>query len=85
MTDTTTSQPAPNPPLKPGDTITPDSKARRGTIARDREGDLWRFGRSRWWCLAPTDGVRVTRVARLGTADLVSEYGPVVVERTDRG
>lgn len=50
-----------------------------GALVRDREGDLWRRGRTRWSCLAPVDGTRVRRVGRLPWFALVHQYGPVEV------
>ena len=52
-------------------------KPRMGDRVRDKDGDVWRFGRTRWSCEAPVDGVRVTRVGRLPTSALESMYGPL--------
>lgn len=75
---------APNTRHEVGDTLVVGVGVRRGTVVRDCDGDLWRYGRTRWLCLAPVDGDRVTRVARMDTAALVFVYGPAVVERFDR-
>lgn len=52
-----------------------------GSLVRDKDGDLWRRGRTRWSCEAPVDGVRVTRVGRLPWSALHSMYGPLTVVR----
>ncbi|GAB2734657.1 hypothetical protein [Nocardioides pakistanensis] len=52
---------------------------RRGTVVRDRDGDLWRRGNTRWSCLAPVDGERVTRVGRLPWYALKRQYGPLTL------
>ncbi len=57
----------------------PTEPSRMGATVRDRSGDLWRRGRTRWTCMAPVDGVRVQRVARLPWYALVDQYGPVEV------
>jgi hypothetical protein len=57
---------------------------RMGAEVRDREGDLWRRGRTRWSCLAPVDGVRIERVARLPWYALVDQYGPVTEVEDNR-
>lgn len=49
-----------------------------GSRVRDRDGDIWRRGRTRWTCEAPVDGDRVTRVGRLPWGDLERKYGPLV-------
>ena len=54
---------------------------RRGAKVRDRDGDVWRRGNTRWTCQAPVDGVRVTRVGRLHWIELEQLYGPL--ERVD--
>lgn len=56
-----------------------DGKPKRGTVVRDRDGDLWRRGNTRWSCMAPVDGVRVRRVGRLPWGPLVQMYGPITV------
>lgn len=50
---------------------------KRGTRVRDKGGDVWRFGRTRWTCETPIDGIRVTAVGRLPTATLERWYGPL--------
>ena len=50
---------------------------RRGALVRDRDGDLWRRGNTRWTCQAAVDGQRVLRVGRLHWSALVSMYGPL--------
>lgn len=63
-----------------------EEPARMGARVRDRDGDTWRKGRTRWTCEAPVDGRRVTSVGRLPWSALVSQYGPVqVVDLNDRG
>jgi hypothetical protein len=58
---------------------------RMGARVRDRDGDTWRKGRTRWTCEARVDGRRVEVVARLPWYALVSKYGPVeVVDLNDR-
>lgn len=52
-------------------------KPKMDTRVVDRDGDVWRFGRTRWSCEAPVDGVRVTRVGRLPTSELKRMYGPL--------
>jgi len=52
---------------------------RRGALVRDRDGDVWRRGNTRWSCIAPVDGVRVQRVARLPWSAVQSFYGPLGV------
>lgn len=52
---------------------------KRGTIALDRDGDAWKWGNTRWTCLAPVDGERILRVARLPHSAFLSEYGPARV------
>jgi hypothetical protein len=54
-----------------------EEPTKRGALVRDRDGDLWRRGTTRWSCLAPVDGVRVRRVGRLHWGDLVRTYGPL--------
>lgn len=59
-----------------------DEPKRRGTIVRDRDGDRWRRGSTRWTCMAAVDGVRVLRAGRLHWSALVDMYGPIrLVER----
>jgi hypothetical protein len=60
-----------------------DSLLKRGMVARDRFGDAWRRGNTRWTCLSPVDGERIQSVARLPHSELLSQYGPVVQIRTD--
>lgn len=59
------------PALESGTTL------KRGTIVLDEAGDAWRYGNTRWTCMTPVDGTRILRVARLGTGDLIRDYGPV--------
>lgn len=54
---------------------------KQGSQVRDRDGDLWLRGRTRWSCLARVDGVRVTRAGRLPWYALLDQYGPVTVVR----
>lgn len=66
-------------------TATIPEPPRMGARVRDRDGDTWRKGRTRWSCEAPVDGRRVRVVARLPWSQLVSQYGPVaVVDLNDR-
>lgn len=51
------------------------------SLVRDRAGDIWERGRTRWTCTAPVDGRRILRVARLYWSSLSSMYGPVQVVR----
>jgi hypothetical protein len=55
-----------------------DEPRTRGARIRDRDGDTWRRGNTRWSCEAPVDGVRVQRVGRLPWHALVRMYGPLV-------
>lgn len=69
-------QPGPAPLTEP---------PRMGAIVRDRDGDTWRRGRTRWSCEAPVDGQRIGQVGRLRWDALVSMYGPLtVVDLNDR-
>ena len=52
---------------------------KRGTVVRDREGDTWRRGTTRWNCEAPVDGARVQRAGRLPWYALVDQYGPLTL------
>lgn len=54
------------------------------SLVRDRAGDLWERGRTRWSCLAPVDGRRIQRVARLNWSNMVSMYGPVQIVRVGK-
>ena len=56
--------------------LTEEPKA-RGSLVRDRDGDLWKRGNTRWTCQASVDGERVLRVGRLPWFALVSQYGPL--------
>ena len=49
----------------------------RGAVVRDRDGDLWKRGNTRWTCQARVDGDRVQQVARLPWYALASQYGPL--------
>jgi hypothetical protein len=51
----------------------------RGALVRDRAGDVWKRGTTRWTCQAPVDGVRIRNVGRLYWGDLTRMYGPLVV------
>jgi hypothetical protein len=51
----------------------------RGTVVKDRDGDLWRRGNTRWSCMAAVDGQRVQRVGRLPWYALVDQYGPITL------
>jgi len=55
-----------------------DEPTQRGARVRDRDGDVWRRGTTRWTCEAPVDGVRIERVGRLRWYALESMYGPLV-------
>lgn len=59
------------------------------SLVRDKDGDTWLRGRTRWTCQAPVDGNRVSRVGRLPWYALVTQYGPLEVIRVgkeaDRG
>lgn len=51
----------------------------RGTLVRDKHGDAWRRLQSRWVCMSPIDGDRVTQVGRLNQSALIQMYGPIRV------
>jgi hypothetical protein len=60
--------------------------ARMGARVRDRDGDTWRKGRTRWSCEAAVDGRRVQTVGRLPWSQLERMYGPLqVLDLDDRG
>ena len=61
-----------------------DEPMKMGSLVRDRDGDEWQRGRTRWTCKAPVDGRRVTRVGRLPWYALASQYGPLTVLREGR-
>lgn len=52
---------------------------RKGARVRDRDGDLWVRGNTRWNCLATVDGHRVTNAGRMPWYALESKYGPLEV------
>lgn len=52
---------------------------RRGARVRDRDGDVWRRGNTRWTCQSPIDGVRIRAVGRLPWFTLKDWYGPLTV------
>lgn len=54
---------------------------KRDSLVRDKDGDLWRRGNTRWTCQAEVDGSRVTRVGRLPWYALQSMYGPLELVR----
>jgi hypothetical protein len=54
-----------------------DEPKKRGAKVRDRDGDVWVRGNTRWTCQAPVDGVRVRRVGRLPWFALKDQYGPL--------
>lgn len=54
-----------------------EEPTKRGTLVRDKDGDLWRRGNTRWSCLAVVDGERVRRVGRLPWFALLGQYGPL--------
>lgn len=56
---------------------------KRGTRVRDKDGDVWRRGNTRWSCEAPVDGVRIQRAGRLPWYALVNQYGPLELVETD--
>jgi hypothetical protein len=63
----------------------PEEPKRRGARVRDKDGDTWRRGTTRWNCEAAVDGVRVTRAGRLPWVNLVQWYGPLeVIDLNDR-
>lgn len=55
----------------------PQEPAARGSVVRDRFGDLWERGNTRWTCTAAVDGDRVQQVARLPWDDVWRRYGPL--------
>jgi len=59
--------------------MTIEEPKRRYSVVRDREGDLWKRGNTRWTCQTPVDGVRVLRVGRLHWTALARMYGPLTV------
>ena len=61
-----------------------EEPGRRGARVRDRDGDIWKRGNTRWTCEARVDGARVTRVGRLPWYALVSQYGPLTLVEEDR-
>lgn len=56
-----------------------DEPKRRGALVRDRDGDVWKRGNTRWTCQTPIDGKRVQSVGRLPFYALVSMYGPLTI------
>jgi hypothetical protein len=48
-----------------------------GAEVRDRTGDVWRRGHTRWTCTTPVDGKRIMVVGRLHWDELVKMYGPL--------
>lgn len=54
-----------------------DEPKRRYALVRDKDGDVWRRGNTRWTCTAPVDGIRVRRVGRLHWDTLQRMYGPL--------
>lgn len=50
---------------------------RRYALVRDRDGDVWRRGNTRWTCTTPVGTRGITNVGRLHWADLVRMYGPL--------
>ena len=60
-----------------------DEPKRRGAKVRDREGDVWKRGNTRWSCETPVDGIRVTRVGRLPWYALARQYGPLTLIEED--
>lgn len=61
-----------------------DEPMKMGSLVRDKDGDLWQRGRTRWSCLAPVDGVRVLRAGRLPWYELARQYGPLELVRAGR-
>lgn len=61
--------------------VTMEEPKKRGSLVRDKDGDLWRRGNTRWSCLAEVDGVRVTRAGRLPWHALERMYGPLALVR----
>lgn len=57
---------------------TPEPR-QRGAMVRDRDGDLWVRGNTRWTCKAPVDGRRVRQVGRLPWYALSNKYGPLTL------
>lgn len=60
---------------------TPEEPRQRGSLVRDRDGDLWQRGNTRWTCQTPPDGRRITSVGRLPWYALADRYGPLTVVR----
>ena len=57
-----------------------EEPTRRGTRVRDKDGDVWRRGNTRWNCeTSPGTRRHVTSVGRLPWYALVSMYGPVTL------
>jgi hypothetical protein len=50
-----------------------------GTLAIDKDRDVWRNGRTRWSCTADVDGERIRNVARLPKSAMLRAYGPLKV------
>ena len=59
----------------------PPEPPKMGALVRDNDGHVWKRGRTRWTCLTPVDGVRVTQVGRLPWYALVARYGPLTEVR----
>ncbi|WIE81424.1 hypothetical protein [Curtobacterium sp. MCSS17_016] len=50
-----------------------------GTLAIDKDRDVWRNGRTRWSCTADVDGERIRNTARLPQFAMMRQYGPLKV------
>lgn len=61
-----------------GGPLTEEPK-RRYTVVRDKDGDQWRRGNTRWTCTTPVGSRGVTNVGRLGWHDLNRMYGPLIL------
>lgn len=59
-----------------------DEPLKMGSRVLDRQGDIWRRGRTRWTCTAAVDGRRVMRVGRLHWHALEATYGPLQIVPT---
>jgi hypothetical protein len=56
----------------------PAEPARRGAVVRDRNGDVWQRGASRWTCMKVMEGGPVQHLARQTWEDVWKSYGPLV-------
>lgn len=51
------------------------------SLVRDKDGDIWQRGRTRWTCQTPVGSRGVTNVGRLPWYALVRQYGPLILVR----